>query len=235
MCIKYEPKNADSEQKNVSIALKIASVAIIVLSLLTIFLCFKKSPGTEAAQKKTTSTCKNLKKPKKSKSKKKSGTKKSKKKKKAKTLAQAKTTLQQNKSQSNRVFNIKKAVKTLNNTTLKPGEEFSFENIYSLSHKNGKFKCTRDSNTKEIIYAGGISQVSTTLLHAVKKAKLPVTELHNFKHQVFYSPKNNTAMFRKGKANFKFRNLKSYPVKIKASVVKNCIKIKILKMKKPKN
>ena len=161
--------------------------------------------------------------------------KKIKKKKRAKILARAKTNFPNDRSQENRVFNIKKAAKTLNNMVIQPGEEFSFEKVYSLSHVNGKFRCTRDSNTQKIIYAGGISQVCTTLFQAIKKAKLPVTERHNFKHKVFYSTPEKAAIFRKGEANFRFRNLKSFPIKIKATVVKNCIKIKILKMKKPKN
>lgn len=253
MSLKYQPKNSDYEHKNTFTVLKITSIAIIILSILTIFLCFKNSPNAQSDQenskiasaynKKKNSKKKNIKKNnekvaiatlKKTKKNSKSKTSKknsAKKSKKTKTLAQFKTTFPIDKSQANRVFNIKKIVKALNNTVVNPNEEFSFEKIYNLSHKDGKFKITKDSNIKKITYAGGICQVSTTLFQAVKKAKLPVTERHKHSHKVFYTTEGNDAMFSKGMANFKFKNSKKFPIKIKAKIVKNYINIKILKGK----
>ena len=271
MSLKYEPTRDKTNRNNFFFVLKVVSVAIIGLSLLMIFWCFKKNSKTKAApsesandavkcadgshdggatKKENGSKHKNKKKRKKKKKTQKNSKqtpnvalKKNKKtrssmansdrNKKAIAIAQAKTTFPADKSQANRVYNIKKAVEALNDAILMPDEEFSFGKIYRLSHKNGEFKCAADSDTKKMVYAGGLSQVCTVLFEAVQKANLKIVEHHNFDHKVFYSA--NAIRFEKDKADFKFKNSKKFPIKIKASFGNDYIKISIIKIKNPKN
>lgn len=227
MDLKYCPKN--SKNKPNFLALKITSAVIITLSFVAILLSFSKNNGTNSTRAMS-------KKAKIVSVKQKNGKKNKKHHKKAKVLAKFKSRFPTGASEKNRIFNIKKISKTLNNKIVKPGAEFSFKKIYNSSKKKGKFKKALGiSNQKlAIVYAGGICQVSTALYKAVAKLNLPVTERHNHSIDVFYSAKGSDAMFNSKSADFKFKNSKKFPIKIKTKVGKNYVLIKIIKAKKKK-
>ncbi len=135
-------------------------------------------------------------------------------------------------SQASRIFNLVKICKSLNGFILNPQEIFSFEKIYELSHFEGYFKPADGILNRQIVkvYAGGICQVSTALLNAVKKANLQVVERHNHSKKMFYSDIGQDAMFNYKTADFKFKNTTSFPIKIQAFVEYDKIKIKLIKL-----
>jgi len=222
--MKYHPNY--SKNKPNFLALKITSAVIITLSFFAILFSFNKNNSansTKAISKKARIVSSQTLHKKKTR----------KKRKKAKILSQYKSRFPTGQSEKNRIFNIKKIAKALNNKVIKPGKSFSFQKIYNKSKKKGKFKnAIGVANQKmTMVYAGGVCQVSTALYRAVKKLNLPITERHNHTIKVFYSQNGDDAMFDSGKADFKFKNSRKFPIKIKARVGKNYILIKIIKLK----
>jgi vancomycin resistance protein YoaR len=79
-------------------------------------------------------------------------------------------------SNPNRKYNMKLAAKSVNNTVLKPGEVFSFNNLTrSLDYKEAK---TFSNGGVGIANGGGLCQVSSTLYMAANYAGLRIVERH---------------------------------------------------------
>lgn len=122
--------------------------------------------------------------------------------------------------EKNRVYNIKLACKNLNNTLVRPGEEFSFNSkMGDMGKKEGYKKATGfDSNGKNIkVYGGGICQISSTLYNALLIADLDVTERHAHSKRVYYVPKNKDATVFSGGPDLKFKNNKNSNIIIYAT------------------
>ena len=66
-------------------------------------------------------------------------------------------------------------------------------------------------------YGGGICQVSSTLYNAVLYANLEIVERHNHSYVVSYVPAGRDATVAYGGKDFKFKNTRSYPIKIVSS------------------
>ena len=119
---------------------------------------------------------------------------------------------------TNRNTNIALAAKSINNVVLLPGEEFSYnELIGECSAKQGYKPATTYLNGKlSTGIGGGICQVSTTLYNAVLRANLEVTQRKNHSMGVTYVPAGQDAMVSIGTSDFKFKNNRSYPIRIVA-------------------
>ena len=103
---------------------------------------------------------------------------------------------------------------------MQPGEEFSFNGtVGQRTEKNGFMKAPvylSSGSTED--YGGGICQVSTTLYCAALYANLQITERHNHIYVIHYWPTEGCdATVDWGHLDFKFRNNKDYPIKIKLS------------------
>jgi len=110
---------------------------------------------------------------------------------------------------NNRIYNIKKACKTLDGHIVKAGDEFSFnDTMGNMSEADGYKKALGfDSNGNKIkVFGGGICQISSTLYNSVLIAKLEVTERHAHSRRVYYVPKNKDATVFAGGPDFKFKN-----------------------------
>ena len=101
---------------------------------------------------------------------------------------------------------------------LQPGEEFSFNKVVGQrTAKNGFMKAPiyLSSGSSED-YGGGICQVSTTIYCAALYANLQITERHNHIYVIHYWPTEGCdATVDWGHLDFRFRNNKEYPIKIK--------------------
>lgn len=108
-----------------------------------------------------------------------------------------------------RIHNIETGAAKFNGTIIKPGEEFSFNNIlgmvddktgyqYELVIKNGK-------TIPE--YGGGLCQLSTTVFRAAILAGLPITERRPHAYPVkYYNPQGFDATIYPGVSDLKFIN-----------------------------
>lgn len=124
-------------------------------------------------------------------------------------------------SPSSRVHNIKVGSARYNGAILKPGEEFSFNDMLGeIDDKNGYQPELVIKGGKLIYeYGGGLCQVSTTLFRAAIKAGLPITERrpHSFAVR-YYDPQGLDATIYPGVVDLKFRNDTSNHVLIQSRV-----------------
>ena len=141
------------------------------------------------------------------------------------------TTLYDNKE--NRMFNINKACEILNDTTIKKGEEFSFNTtIGPMGVENGfKLATGFDANGKLIdIPAGGMCQVSSTLYNVALLANLEITERHPHSRRVSYVPLDKDATIFYPDLDLKFINNTPNDIKIKAYTDNYNVTIKLYKI-----
>lgn len=128
-------------------------------------------------------------------------------------------------STKERANNVERAAENINTFgdftdgyILQPGEEFSFnDTVGQRTEKNGFMKApVYVSSGAGEDYGGGICQVSTTIYCAALYADLKITERHNHIYIVHYWPTEGCdATVDWGHLDFKFKNNKKYPIKLK--------------------
>ena len=136
----------------------------------------------------------------------------------------------------NRTTNLRLAANKINGTVVMPGEEFSYnkvvgERTIAAGYKEAPIYV---SGRVEDGLGGGICQITTTLYNAVVYANLEITERTNHQFVPSYAGASRDATVVYGAIDFKFKNNRTYPIKIEA-VAKNGInKISILGIKEEK-
>lgn len=137
-----------------------------------------------------------------------------------------------NTSNVNRSNNLEIATNKLNNVIVLPGETFSYnKTVGERTISNGYKEATvYTSNGIEYGIGGGICQVSSTLYNAVLKADLDIVERKNHRYSVSYVPLGCDATVSYGSIDFKFKNTRSYPVKIQAFAKGGVVSISIIGM-----
>lgn len=136
---------------------------------------------------------------------------------------------------SARQNNIKITCNTLNNTTIKNGDTFSFCNTVgkATSAKGYQEADVYDHNgNKTKGLGGGNCQVSSTLYNAVLSVpSLKVTERHEHSNDVPYVKDGKDAAVAYGSYDFKFVNNTGNSIKIKASTDGKSVTISINSIK----
>lgn len=123
--------------------------------------------------------------------------------------------------ENNRQTNINITISSLNKTTVKPGDTFSFCNTVGKATTNKGYEKadvfdSHGNKTKGL--GGGNCQVSSTLYNAVLKVpELQVTERHSHSNSVPYVSKGKDAAVAYGSYDFKFKNNTCNTIKIYAS------------------
>lgn len=137
---------------------------------------------------------------------------------------------------TNRAHNIALAAKTINGIILLPGETFSYNGVLGNTNKEKGYKVGTAYVGGKVVesYGGGICQVSSTLYNAVLYANLEIVERHNHSYAVNYVPAGRDATVAYGGKNFRFKNTRSYPIKIVASAKNGVISISIAGIKEEK-
>lgn len=137
---------------------------------------------------------------------------------------------------TNRAHNIALAAKTINGTILLPGETFSYNKKLGNTTKEKGYKPGGAYVGGKVVqaYGGGICQVSTTLYNSVLYANLEIVERHNHSYAVNYVPAGRDATVAYGGKDFKFKNTRSYPIKIVASAKNGVVSISIVGIKEKK-
>lgn len=136
----------------------------------------------------------------------------------------------------NRAHNIALAAKTINGTILLPGETFSYNGVLGNTNQEKGYKVGTAYVGGKVVesYGGGICQVSSTLYNAVLYANLEIVERHNHSYVVNYVPAGRDATVAYGGKNFRFKNTRSYPIKIVASAKNGVVSISIKGIKEEK-
>ena len=120
----------------------------------------------------------------------------------------------------NRSNNLQLAGKSINDFILKPDEEFSYNlTLGERTVKNG-YKEAHVYSGGEVVdgLGGGICQISSTLYNAVLLANLEVTSRTNHMFFPEYVKPSLDATVAWGSIDFKFKNNRETPIKLKASV-----------------
>ena len=125
-----------------------------------------------------------------------------------------------NAKEKNRNTNITRASASIDGHIVQPGETFSYnETVGPTNEKRGYKKgIIFIKGKKKEGVGGGVCQVSTTLYNAAANAGLEILERHDHSKPVTYAKAGKEAATSYGGIDFKFKNNKSFPVKINASV-----------------
>ena len=123
-------------------------------------------------------------------------------------------------SNTDRTTNLRIACQKLNEKVVLAGDTFSYnqtlgERTVAAGYKNGKIY-----ENGEVVdgIGGGICQISSTLYNAVLMANMKVTERRNHQFVTSYVPAGRDATVVYGLTDFKFKNTRTYAIKIKAGV-----------------
>lgn len=137
---------------------------------------------------------------------------------------------------TSRATNIQIAAKTINGTIVLPGKTFSYNGVLGNTSKEKGYQLGGSYVNGKVVpaYGGGICQVSSTLYNAVLYANLEVVERYNHSYAVSYVPAGRDATVSYGGKDFKFKNSRTYPVKIVASARNGVISIALKGIKEEK-
>lgn len=132
-------------------------------------------------------------------------------------------------SNTNRSGNLKIAADKINGTVLMPGEEFSYNGVVGKRTIEEGYKNAKIYSNGQVVdgLAGGICQISSTLYNAVLLANLEITERRNHSFTTSYVPAGRDATVVYGTQDFKFKNTRTYPIKIEANVANGIAEFKI--------
>lgn len=121
-------------------------------------------------------------------------------------------------SNINRSINIKLSSEKINGTILMPGETFSYnKTVGERTIKAGYKEASVYMNGKVVDgIGGGICQVSSTLYNAILQANLEVISRKNHYFITGYVPASRDATVSYGTIDFKFKNTRTYPIKIES-------------------
>ena len=122
-------------------------------------------------------------------------------------------------SQYNRTVNLTLATKAINGAVVQPGETFSFNNTVGPRTAARGYKVAIVYSGGKMVYGigGGICQVSSTLYNTVLNGGFQVVERWQHSLPVSYVPSGKDATVSWGSADFRFKNNKSYAIKIVAT------------------
>lgn len=119
-----------------------------------------------------------------------------------------------------RTTNLRLASNKINGTVVMPGEEFSYNKVVGKRTIAAGYKEAAIFSDGQVTngVGGGICQVTTTLYNSVVKADLEVTSRRNHMFIPSYIGGGKDATVAWGSTDFKFKNSRDYPIKIKSSV-----------------
>jgi Uncharacterized vancomycin resistance protein len=121
---------------------------------------------------------------------------------------------------SARYENIETALKSINNTVVWPGDEFSFnETTGPRTAERGYLPAPIILNGGfDMDYGGGVCQVASTVYNAALMAGMPIIERHRHTKPVHYVPEGRDATVNYGALDLRFKNNRAGPVIIKTSM-----------------
>ena len=134
---------------------------------------------------------------------------------------------------TNRTTNLKLACEKINDKVILPGETFSYNKTLGERTISAGYKEAKVYENGQVVdgIGGGICQVSSTLYNSVLMANMEVTERRNHQFITSYTPAGRDATVVYGMTDLKFKNTRTYAVKIKATCSNGIITISIYGIK----
>ena len=122
-------------------------------------------------------------------------------------------------SDKDRTTNLVIACQKLNGKVIMPGETFSYNatlgpRTYAAGYRNGKIY-----ENGQVVdgLGGGICQISSTLYNAALMSDMEIVERRNHQFVTSYVSEGRDATVVYGATDFKFKNTRTYPVRLVAS------------------
>lgn len=136
-------------------------------------------------------------------------------------------------SNYNRSTNLRLSAAKINGVVLMPGQEFSYNKTLGQRTAAAGYKPAAAYVGGKVVneYGGGICQTSSTLYNTVLLANLEVTSRTNHCYVSSYVPVSRDATVSWGTLDFKFKNNRKYPIKIRAYASNGVVKVDILGVK----
>ena len=134
---------------------------------------------------------------------------------------------------TNRSTNILISVNKINGVVLMPGEEFSYNKILGPRTPQAGYKLGAAYIGGKVVsdYGGGVCQTSSTLYNSVLLSNLEVTSRTSHYFAAAYVPIGRDATVYWPSLDFKFKNNRNYPIRIKASAINGTVQVDIFGVK----
>jgi len=131
-----------------------------------------------------------------------------------------------------RTTNLKLAAEKINGTVVMPGETFSYNKVVGKRTIEAGYKNAAIYENGKVVdgLGGGICQISTTLYNAALYANLEIVSRSNHQFVPSYANAGRDATVVYGAIDFKFKNNRTYPIKITCSVKNGVAKFNIYGM-----
>ena len=122
-------------------------------------------------------------------------------------------------SDKDRTTNLILACKKLDGKVIMPGETFSYNATLGPRSTATGYKNAKVYENGEVVdgIGGGICQISSTLYNAALMADMEIVERRNHQFVTSYVGAGRDATVVYGLTDFKFKNTRKYPIKLKAS------------------
>lgn len=132
-------------------------------------------------------------------------------------------------SNKNRSNNLSISAKKINGTIIMPGETFSYNQTVGERTIAAGYKEAGAYAGGRVVQdvGGGICQTSSTLYNAVLLANLEIVDRSNHQFLTSYVEPSRDATVAWGSIDFKFKNNRTYPIKIVASAKNGVCKMAI--------
>ena len=133
----------------------------------------------------------------------------------------------------NRTNNLELACEKINDKIVLAGETFSYNKTLGARTIAAGYKEAKVYENGEVVdgIGGGICQVSSTLYNSVLMANMEIIERKNHQFVTSYTPAGRDATVVYGQTDFKFKNTRTYAIKIKATCSNGIITISIYGIK----
>ncbi len=133
----------------------------------------------------------------------------------------------------NRANNLTIAGEKLNEIVIAPGETFSYNKTLGARTIEAGYKEAAIYVGGKVVdgLGGGICQISTILYNAVLEANLEIVERKCHQFLPSYAKAGLDATVAYGSIDFRFKNNRTYPIKIKTNIVAGVAEIEILGIK----
>lgn len=136
-------------------------------------------------------------------------------------------------SDISRTTNLRIACQKINDKVILPGEIFSYnkalgERTYAAGYKNAK---VYENGQVVDGIGGGICQISSTLYNSVLMSNMDIVERRNHQFVTSYTPAGRDATVVYGQIDFRFKNTRTYAVKIKAGITNGVATVSIYGIK----
>lgn len=136
-------------------------------------------------------------------------------------------------SDKDRTTNLELACNKINGTVVLSGDTFSYNKVVGARTAGAGYKNAKIYEAGKVVdgIGGGICQISSTLYNAVLNANLEIVERKNHQFVTSYVEPGMDATVVYGLTDFKFKNTRTYAIKIKAGVSNGIATISIYGIK----